>query len=131
MKRVVIESPLSGNFERNRRYALWCERDSFNRGEAPFLSHVFYTQVLDDENPDERRRGMQAGFAWGEVADLRVLYVDLGTSSGMADGLAEAVRLGQEHTTRVLPPEMFEAFQRGEYPKATRAFESCTDGRSP
>lgn len=70
--------------------------DSLHRGEAPFASHLLYTQhgVLKDEIPEQRKLGIEAGFAWGEVADLVVVYKDLGISGGMRLGIARAEAQG-------------------------------------
>ena len=89
MKRVVIESPLRGDYERNEAYAKACVRDCLARGESPYASHLFFAQdgILDDTDPDQRRLGMEAGFAWGEAAQLCAVYTDLGISSGMYDGI--------------------------------------------
>ena len=90
MKRVVIESPLAGNVERNLDYAKACLLDSLHRGEAPFASHLLYPQVLDDVTPEDRKLGMMAGFTWGEKAELVAVYEDLGISEGMEAGIAHA-----------------------------------------
>jgi hypothetical protein len=66
MNRVVIESPLSGDFEKNVKYAKLCMYDSLvNHNEAPFASHLLYTQCLDDEVAEQRKLGMEAGFCLG------------------------------------------------------------------
>jgi hypothetical protein len=92
MKRVIIESPYAGDVELNLRYLRACMADCLARGEAPFASHGLYTQpgVLDDNKPDEREKGIQAGFAWRSVADATVVYADLGISKGMHYGIAHA-----------------------------------------
>lgn len=96
MKRVIIESPYSGTtpeeIQRNVDYARACMRDSILRGEAPFASHLLYTQpgILDDANPQERRLGIVLGFLWGKCADLVAVYADHGVSGGMLKGIAEA-----------------------------------------
>ena len=90
---VVIESPYGAasqeqiNF--NVEYARKCVSDALKRGEAPFASHLIYTQagILDDNNPYERELGISAGLAWGRKADLVAVYVDLGISSGMKQGI--------------------------------------------
>ena len=101
---VIIESPCAGDTALHAAYAAACLRDSIERGEAPFASHVLYafSGALDDLDPDERRLGISAGFAWGEVADLRAFYVDLGMSDGML--LAGDVR-GLPQERRRLKPE--------------------------
>lgn len=98
MKRVIIESPLGNRpddtrctpeeFESNVQYARRALADSLRRGnEAPFGSHIIYPLCLDDATPEERKLGMEAGFCWGEAADLIAVYVDRGITSGMVAGL--------------------------------------------
>jgi hypothetical protein len=64
-------------------------RDSLLRNEAPIASHLLYTQpgVLDDGDPAERQRGIDAGLAWKEVAEATVVYVDYGITRGMQYGI--------------------------------------------
>ena len=87
---VIIESPYKGQIERNLAYAKECMLDSLRRGESPFASHLLYTQVLDDEIPDERIMGMQRAFNWYRCADLMAVYLDNGVSSGMQKGMEMA-----------------------------------------
>ena len=93
--RVILESPYSGIVEVNLAYGRRCISDMLRRGEAPFASHLLYTQpgVLDDNDPEERKLGMDAGFRWIEVADYSAMYVDYGVSRGMIEGALRA----QEH----------------------------------
>jgi len=87
MKFVVIESPFGGpDRERNIEYARACLKDSLDRGEAPFASHLLYTQVLDDDDPRQRDRGIRAGFEVAYNADLTAIYTDLGMTDGMHEG---------------------------------------------
>ena len=85
MKRVIIESPYAGNFKKNLGYARACVKDSLLRGEAPIASHLLYTQegILNDQIPDERKLGIDAGLAWTEVAEAHIFYIDYGYSQGM------------------------------------------------
>lgn len=85
MKLVVVESPYAGDIERNLKYARLCMRDCISRGEAPVASHLLYTQphILNDDDPDERKLGIEIGFTWGQYADMATFYVDLGWSGGM------------------------------------------------
>jgi len=85
MIRIVIESPYAGRIEENVTYARKCMADALHRGEAPIASHLLYTQegILCDEIPEDRKLGIEAGFAWGECADYIVFYTDLGLSNGM------------------------------------------------
>ena len=85
MKKVIIESPYAGNIEQNIKYARACLKDSLSRGEAPLASHLLYTQdgVLNDGIKAERMKGINAGLAWLEFADIHVFYIDYGMSKGM------------------------------------------------
>lgn len=96
MRRVIIESPFAGNTELHLRYVRACMRDCLMRGEAPYASHALYTQdgVLNDNDPEERDLGIQAGFEWRDGA-ATVVYTDCGISSGMMFGIEHASKLGQ------------------------------------
>jgi hypothetical protein len=80
---TIIESPYAGNVARNALYLELCIRDSVLHGEAPYASHKMMTAALDDLDPEERRRGIDAGMAWRRLAGNRVFYLDLGWSDGM------------------------------------------------
>lgn len=105
MRLVLIESPYAGNVARNIEYARAAMRDCLMRGEAPFASHLLYTQdgVLNDDIPAQRRLGIEAGLAWGRMADATVVYDDLGISSGMKAGIARAVSRGRKVEYRQIP----------------------------
>jgi hypothetical protein len=94
--RVVVESPFAGGFS-NVRYGRECLRDSINRGESPFASHLLYAQkgLLNDSIPSERKKGLEAAAAWLEVADSVCVYMDLGVTSGMVLGVVRAAKLGK------------------------------------
>ena len=97
MRRVILESPFAGNWYQrlmNRVYARRCMKDCLRRGEAPFASHLLYTQVLNDQIELQREWGIAAGFAWLEIADASVVYVDRGISRGMQAGIDAARREG-------------------------------------
>ena len=109
MRLVILESPYAsettGGVERNVAYARAALRDSLARGEAPVASHLLYTQpgVLDDNDRVERSWGISAGLAWGKVAEATVVYIDLGTSRGMAYGIVRAVEDGRPIEYRHVP----------------------------
>jgi hypothetical protein len=102
MRPIIIESPYAGDVERNVAYARRALRHSLDLGEAPFASHLLYTQVLDDTIPADRDRGINAGLAMANavtcwIADraerqgtllredcaVAAFYVDYGWSRGM------------------------------------------------
>lgn len=121
MKLVVIESPLAGDFERNRRYALWCAYDATLRGEAPYLSHLFFPQFLDDQDSAARALGIRMGLAWASCGEERVFCIDLGWTDGMKD--AKEVNTLPYHV-RHLPMSTMDKFWAGAYPTPTKGFEA-------
>jgi hypothetical protein len=88
-KLAIIESPYSGDIERNTLYARRAMRDAIERGFAPFASHLLYTQpgVLDENEKAERELGINLGLVWAGKADIALFYLDYGTSSGMQAAL--------------------------------------------
>lgn len=92
--RVIVESPFAGGFA-NVKYSRECIKDCINRGESPFASHLLYTQkgILDDTVPEERRKGIDAANGWLEVADYTAVYMDLGVTRGMLEGVVKTARL--------------------------------------
>jgi len=114
MKLVIIESPFGkrvdgmpctpDELERNLAFARAAMLDSLRRQEAPYGSHLLYPQVLNDATPEERRMGMEAGFAWGEAAaalgrvGIAAVYIDRGITPGMREGI-------ERHKANGLPIE--------------------------
>ena len=102
MKRVVVESPYAGDVEANKQYAKECMLDCLRRGEAPLASHLLYTQILDDSDPEQRELGIQAGFTWNRMAELVCFYVDKGVSHGMDKGMTFVKEKGIPYDIRKL-----------------------------
>jgi hypothetical protein len=98
MIRVIVESPFAAatpeGIEANKAYARECMRDSLLRGESPLLSHLLYTQVIDDSVLSERELGIEAGFTWIKHAQKMALYIDKGISKGMLAAREVAKRAG-------------------------------------
>ena len=119
---VTIESPYSGDIERNVEYLLECMHDSYmHRKEAPIASHLLYTRlpqkilsqddnayqghvkdtVLDSLNVNTgttarhgRMHGIRCGFVWNMHANICAVYTDHGISKGMAYGIQQALMNG-------------------------------------
>lgn len=100
---VIIESPFQGDQILNIAYARECMLDSLQRGEAPFLSHLLYTQVLDESKKTERNLGIQAGLEFGRLCEKTAVYKDLGISAGMKLGIASAKKHGRPVEMRIIP----------------------------
>lgn len=127
MQRVVVESPFKGDRVRNKRYLEFCLRDCIYRGESPYASHKLLTDCLDDDDPEERRLGISAGFAWRSVAG-HVFYIDLGWSTGMILAKDLYDKEGIPYEIRNLPKESgfwkaeTESGRRYDIGPATRTF---------
>lgn len=108
-RRVIVESPYKADSEAERlaniEYAKRAIYDSLCRGEAPLASHVLYasTGILNDADAQDRACGMAAGWAWLDVADAMVLYLDRGFSSGMVDAIRNAPK-GMKVEVRFIGP---------------------------
>jgi len=128
LKLVIIESPYAGNIPANLEYARRCMHDSFLRGEAPFASHLLYTQpgVLVDEIPAERQLGINAGLLWGSKAEATVVYVDKGFSSGMRYGIRNAISTGRPVQFRSLEGN----FANYEAAKVAENQDHCPDQKN-
>lgn len=109
MRLVIMESPCRADDDftsaRHEFYAVECLRDCIRRGESPYASHALlaFSGALDDASPDEREKGIAAGFAWHAVAHATVVYTDRGISPGMQRGIDNALRLGLPVEYRTLP----------------------------
>lgn len=92
----------------NVAYARACLHDCLvNHDEAPFASHLLYTQkgILDDTVPEERKLGIEAGLEIGRGAVRRIFYVDRGISKGMKWGFRFANEINQLCEIRTLGEE--------------------------
>jgi hypothetical protein len=98
MKLVIIESPYKGEVARNKRYLQACIRDCLRRGESPYASHQMLTDALDDNNPEERALGIEAGLAWRQV--FRVIMHPMGQES--AESISHAFYVDFGHTYGML-----------------------------
>ena len=102
---VIVESPYAAKSKwwlvalwqrwRNRVYARQCCLDCVLRGESPLASHLLGPQYLDDNDPVERRLGIECGLAWGFHAEKTIAYVDYGISAGMQLGIDNAQKAGR------------------------------------
>lgn len=58
---LYVCSPYRGDTKRNKEYARKLTRAAINNGFVPVTVHLYLTEVTDDQNPEERSRGMAAG----------------------------------------------------------------------
>lgn len=99
-KKVYICSPyhnsntdkVAENIRLAREYCAWTMRTT--TGIIPIAPHIYFTQFLDDNIPDARRIGTQAGLAL--LKDCEEVWV-FGSmmSDGMVQEMAAAAQLGK------------------------------------
>ena len=91
---VFVESPCSGDVDRNLRYLMLCGIDAFARGEMPVATHSFMTahpaathyfvsDYADQWDVFSRGEAIQRGQMLRHRCDRTVFYVDFGMSRGM------------------------------------------------
>jgi len=104
MKCIVLETPYAGDVEANVAFARECVKACLIRGEAAIASHLLYTQpgLLDDNVPEQRALGIEAGHVWIEKCDYMVVYSDRGISPGMHEGIRRAKAAGKAISFRRL-----------------------------
>lgn len=124
-RRVIIESPLAGDFGENFRYLLWCCRAVYKRlGKQPIASHLVCPWFMDDRDPDERRDGIDSPWVWDSSAPHYV-FDDLGMSNGMQRALERCKARDIEHQKLQLAAFAIEwaGFMAGNWPPHTPGFE--------
>ena len=102
-KRAILESPYAGEVEKNKLYAIACGKDMMSRKEAVFASHLIYPLFIQKYNEEERNNGIDAGQTWYGMAEICCVYLDLGMTPGMIQGVARAESFKIPVERRLLP----------------------------
>jgi len=96
MKTAYICSPYSGDVKRNKQYARELTARAIQDGYAPITPHLYITECLDDNDPEQRELGLNAGIALLSVCDIIIVGKRYGISDGMKTEIFKARRLGLE-----------------------------------
>lgn len=93
MKFVYVCSPYRGDVERNVAKAHGYCRFAVTQGVIPLAPHIYFTQFLDDDIPEERLAGLRIGLNILERCDELWVF---GTriSKGMKAEIRAAEQLG-------------------------------------
>ena len=100
-KRIILESPFSGEVDRNVLYAKALIHKLAHEGYAPSASHLLYTQCLDDTKEFDRDLGINKGLDYAHDKDS-IIGIDLGISGGMKYGIARAERENRDYKFETL-----------------------------
>lgn len=101
MEKVYIISRYSAKTWNERRFnkeiAKHFCRQIAKDGKRPVAPHLFYTQFIDDENPEERRLGLDFAIKdLDECDSFLLVIVDGVISSGMRGEIEHITRTGKQ-----------------------------------
>lgn len=98
MKKVYICSPYRNTDRakqnRNTEYAKELTKLAINAGLAPITTHLYMTKCLNEDKPEERAAGIEAGLVLLQSCDFVILGVRYGISEGMSREIRTAKLLG-------------------------------------
>ena len=100
MRMVYICSPYrakdGAELDRHIEYAQALTKQAIEAGLAPITPHLYMTQCLNEDKPEERAAGMAAGLTLLKSCDFVIVGVKYGISEGMSAEIAEADAAGIE-----------------------------------
>ena len=103
MKKIYVCSPLSGDIRNNIENAKsYCEYVVKECGAIPIAPHIYFTQFLDDDAPEERTFGIMAGLQLLSECD-ELWYFGDRVSKGMVTEIIAAKE--QKIPVRYVPDE--------------------------
>lgn len=92
---IYICSPYKASskieLERNIKYAQMLTRKAMEAGLAPIATHLYLTQCLDEDKPEEREAGMMAGLTLLKSCD----FIIVGMKYGISEGMDREIRLAR------------------------------------
>jgi hypothetical protein len=95
---VALESPFKNDdineYKNNYFYTLLCSRILLKKGIPPLFFHGLYTQMLNDNCPDERKLGIESSFDFHTKVNSKCFFVDRGISVGMGYSAVDAIAKG-------------------------------------
>lgn len=100
-KLCYICSPYRGDIKRNTEYARELTRIALDCGYTPITPHLYLTQVLNEEDPEQREKGMAAG------AELlkHCRYIIIGSRYGLSEGMLAEIQIALEEGITELAQE--------------------------
>ncbi|MFG6383437.1 MAG: DUF4406 domain-containing protein [Lachnospiraceae bacterium] len=97
MKKIYIISRYQAATEHgrefNRKVARYFCRKVIYEGNLPVAPHIYYTQFLNDDNTEDRKRGLEIGLKELKEADeFLLILIDGKISDGMRGEICQAVQ---------------------------------------
>ena len=102
METVYICSPYRAKtdeqLKRNVEYAQELTREVLMQGGAPITVHLYMTQCLSEDNPQEREIGLAAGRNIVDKCDIVVV----GQRFGITEGMEREMRIARDAGIKIL-----------------------------
>lgn len=92
---AFVCSPYRGDKERNMTYVRELLTYAINAGYVPIAPHLLYTQVLNDDVPEERKIGINLCEELIRKSDIVIIGKKYGLSLGMKREIILAKKLGK------------------------------------
>ena len=96
-KLCYICSPYRGDIERNTEYARELTRIALDCGYTPITPHLYLTQVLNEEDQEQREKGMAAGTEL--LRNCR--YIFIGSRYGLSEGMLAEIQIALEEYEKI------------------------------
>lgn len=69
MKKVFICSPFRGDIEGNTKKAIYYAQIAAGANEIPLIPHLYFPRFLDDNDPNQRMKGIEMGLELMDMCD--------------------------------------------------------------
>ncbi len=89
---IYICSPLRGDVRRNIAKANFYSRFAYEKGNLPLAPHTIFPQFLNDEEPKERKSGMEMGLQLLEVCNELWVFGPI-----ITDGMKAEIEYARKH----------------------------------
>ena len=92
---IYVCSPYKGDIETNTEAAKQYCRYISKRGSHPLCPHIYFTQFLNDDVPEERNAGMAHALAWLDDCDR--MYIFLNDNRTVSEGMQKGIEYANDH----------------------------------
>lgn len=114
MRKVYICSPYraadDAQLDRNIEYAQALTKQAIEAGLAPITPHLYMTQCLNEDKPEERAAGMAAGLTLLQSCD----FVIVGIKYGISEGMSAEIRAARQQGINVVNADKLHHYIRWE-----------------
>lgn len=95
MDMVYVCSPYRGDVKRNKEYAREIANVVIEGKAVPIVPHLYITEILNDENPADREKGLKMCLELVERCNFMIVGERFGITEGMKQEIAKAKLLNK------------------------------------